>query len=250
MTATPHAGKEEDFQLFLTLLDRDRFEGKYRRGAHADTSGLMRRMVKEDLLTFEGKPLFPERIAETVPYELSDGENAPLRGGHPLRARGDEPRRAARQRQPPEAPSASRSPCCSAVWRPARRRSCGPWNAAATGWSAKSSEMLDPRFSPMEDELAQLPWTRLEDPDELDAEEIEELEEDVVDAATAAQTVAELDAEIAELTELVASARLGARQRQGPQVDRAARPAARRAAAAGRRRARASSSSSPSTATP
>ena len=28
MTATPHAGKEEDFQLFLALLDPDRFEGK------------------------------------------------------------------------------------------------------------------------------------------------------------------------------------------------------------------------------
>ena len=27
MTATPHAGKEEDFQLFLALLDPDRFEG-------------------------------------------------------------------------------------------------------------------------------------------------------------------------------------------------------------------------------
>ncbi|MBI4515915.1 MAG: hypothetical protein HY699_08885 [Deltaproteobacteria bacterium] len=25
MTATPHNGKEEDFQLFLTLLDGDRF---------------------------------------------------------------------------------------------------------------------------------------------------------------------------------------------------------------------------------
>ena len=28
MTATPHNGKEEDFQLFLTLLDPDRFQGK------------------------------------------------------------------------------------------------------------------------------------------------------------------------------------------------------------------------------
>ena len=75
MTATPHSGKEEDFQLFLTLLDRDRFEGKYQAKVHtADTSGVMRRMVKEDLLTFEGKPLFPERIAETVPYELTDAE--------------------------------------------------------------------------------------------------------------------------------------------------------------------------------
>ena len=75
MTATPHSGKEEDFQLFLTLLDRDRFEGKYQAKIHAaDTSGVMRRMVKEDLLTFDGKPLFPERIAETVPYELTELE--------------------------------------------------------------------------------------------------------------------------------------------------------------------------------
>ncbi len=27
MTATPHNGKEEDFQLFMALLDADRFEG-------------------------------------------------------------------------------------------------------------------------------------------------------------------------------------------------------------------------------
>ncbi|NCD16858.1 MAG: DUF3883 domain-containing protein [Actinobacteria bacterium] len=75
MTATPHAGKEEDFQLFMSLLDRDRFEGQYRQGVHrTDTHGLMRRMVKEDLLTFEGKPLFPERKAYTVEYELSPAE--------------------------------------------------------------------------------------------------------------------------------------------------------------------------------
>src|SRR3546814_13908824 len=69
MTATPHSGKEEDFQLFLTLLDRDRFEGKSKKSA--DLDGVMRRMTKEELLTFEGKKLFPERIAETVPYELT-----------------------------------------------------------------------------------------------------------------------------------------------------------------------------------
>ena len=34
MTATPHAGKEEDFQLFLALLDSDRFEGRYRDAVH------------------------------------------------------------------------------------------------------------------------------------------------------------------------------------------------------------------------
>jgi SNF2 family DNA or RNA helicase len=77
MTATPHNGKEEDFQLFMGLLDADRFEGRFRDGAHAvDVSDLMRRMVKEQLLRFDGTPLFPERIAYTVPYQLSDSEAA------------------------------------------------------------------------------------------------------------------------------------------------------------------------------
>ena len=75
MTATPHNGKEEDFQLFMALLDGDRFEGQFRDGVHvADVSDLMRRMVKENLLKFDATPLFPERIAYTVPYKLSDAE--------------------------------------------------------------------------------------------------------------------------------------------------------------------------------
>jgi SNF2 family DNA or RNA helicase len=75
MTATPHNGKEEDFQLFMALLDGDRFEGRFRDGVHvSDVSDLMRRMVKEGLLKFDATPLFPERIAYTVPYKLSDVE--------------------------------------------------------------------------------------------------------------------------------------------------------------------------------
>ncbi len=77
MTATPHNGKEEDFQLFLSLLDSDRFYGKFRDGAHkVDVTDLMRRMVKEDLLKFDGTRLFPERRASTVNYRLSDAEAA------------------------------------------------------------------------------------------------------------------------------------------------------------------------------
>lgn len=75
MTATPHNGHESDFQLFMALLDSDRFEGRYRDGVHAkDVSDLMRRMVKEKLLKFDGTPLFPPRIAHTVPFKLSDAE--------------------------------------------------------------------------------------------------------------------------------------------------------------------------------
>ena len=75
LTATPHNGKEADFQLFMALLDEDRFEGRFRDGVHtADVSDLMRRMVKEKLFKFDGTPLFPERRAYAVPYKLSDAE--------------------------------------------------------------------------------------------------------------------------------------------------------------------------------
>lgn len=77
MTATPHNGKEADFQLFMALLDGDRFEGRFRGGVHAtDVSDLMRRMVKERLVKFDGTPLFPKRMAYTLPFRLTDAEAA------------------------------------------------------------------------------------------------------------------------------------------------------------------------------
>ena len=80
MSATPHNGKDEDFQLFLSLLDSDRFYGKFRGGGDGshkvDASDLMRRMVKEEMLRFDGTHLFPERKAYTANYKLSDMEAA------------------------------------------------------------------------------------------------------------------------------------------------------------------------------
>ena len=75
MSATPHNGREEDFRLFMALLDSDRFEGRFRDGIrYADTEDMMRRLTKEELLTFDSKRLFPERRAYTVKYELSSKE--------------------------------------------------------------------------------------------------------------------------------------------------------------------------------
>jgi hypothetical protein len=77
MSATPHNGKEEDFQLFMALLDGDRFEGRFRDGVHfADSADMMRRLTKEELRKFDGRPLFPERRAYTVKYDLSPREAA------------------------------------------------------------------------------------------------------------------------------------------------------------------------------
>jgi superfamily II DNA or RNA helicase len=72
MSATPHNGKDADFQLFMALLDADRFEGRNREGGRkADASDMMRRLTKEELRKFDGSPLFPERRAYTVQYALS-----------------------------------------------------------------------------------------------------------------------------------------------------------------------------------
>ena len=77
MSATPHNGKEADFQLFMGLLDADRFEGRFREGVHkADVSDMMRRLTKEELYRFDGTPLFPERRAYTASYTLSPDEAA------------------------------------------------------------------------------------------------------------------------------------------------------------------------------
>ncbi|BBY07105.1 helicase-related protein [Mycobacterium noviomagense] len=194
MTATPHSGKEEDFQLFLTLLDRDRFEGKNTKTA--DTSGIMRRMVKEDLLTFDGKRLFPERIAETVPYELTALEydlyeqvTAYVREGMNRADRIGGKRKntvgfalTVLQRRLASSPEA--------IYKSLVRRT--------ERLTRKKQEILNGTY--VENE----PSINLEslDADEYNAEEVEELEEELLDAATAAQTVDELDAELRELAAL------------------------------------------------
>ena len=205
MTATPHSGKEEDFQLFLTLLDRDRFQGKYQAKIHAaDTSGVMRRMVKEDLLTFDGKPLFPERIAQTVPYELTELEQdlyeqvtTYVREGMNRAAKLDGKRRntvgfalTVLQRRLASSPEA--------IYRSLQRR--------AERLERRKQEVLDggtiaePKSADVVGELDEF------DDDEFSAEDLEHIEDELVDAATAARTVEELDAELLDLRDLIQSA--------------------------------------------
>src|SRR6185503_2998828 len=72
MTATPHNGKEAEYQQFLSLL---REAGQDTYVADAAKDGLMRRLVKEQLVHLDGSRLFPERRANTVAYRLSDLEH-------------------------------------------------------------------------------------------------------------------------------------------------------------------------------
>jgi superfamily II DNA/RNA helicase len=199
MTATPHNGKEEDFQLFLSLLDSDRFYGKFRDGVHkVDATDLMRRMVKEELVKFDGTPLFPERKAYTVNYTLSNAEaalyEAVTRYVSEEMGKADEldgQRRgsvgfalATLQRRLASSPEA--------IYQSLRRR------------KERLSERI--RYEKLGGRVKQLLAETEddvpEDDDDLNAEEQETLEEKLVDQATAAKTIAELEAEIVILAGL------------------------------------------------
>jgi superfamily II DNA or RNA helicase len=210
MTATPHNGKPEDFQLFMALLDSDRFEGRSRDGVHlTDASDLMRRLVKEQLLKFDGKPLFPERRAYTVSYKLSDAEAALYKSVTDYVreefSRADSLEGDGRkgtvgfaltilQRRLASSPEA--------ILQSLRRR------RERLERRLREEQILK-RGGDLQDTGPSLPNLTADDIDELDdapEDEVEQTEETVVDQATAARTIAELQAEIAILTNLEALA--------------------------------------------
>lgn len=75
LTATPHNGKNEDFYHFMKLLDAERFAGRLGTRNLPDLSDLMRRYIKENMRTFDGEKIFPEREARTMQFKLSQHEN-------------------------------------------------------------------------------------------------------------------------------------------------------------------------------
>jgi superfamily II DNA or RNA helicase len=213
MTATPHAGKEEDFQLFMALLDADRFEGRYRDGVHSvDTDGLMRRMVKEELLTFEGKPLFPERVAHTVKYQLSPEERdlyeavtqyvrEEMNRAEQLKAAGEGRRGntvgfalTVLQRRLASSPEA----ILKSLER--RRRRLEQRRQEMVAMRGVGESTLERRLAELLGRDSDVSEDALDD---LTSEEREEFEEEVADSASAARTAAELDKEIGILGDLV-----------------------------------------------
>ncbi len=209
LTATPHNGKETDFQLFMALLDGDRFEGKFRDGVHTvDTSDLMRRLVKEDLVKFDGRPLFPERYAHTVNYTLSNSEAALyeavtsyVRNEFNRADRLEDDKRRSNvgfaltvlQRRLASSPEAIYQSLKRRRERLERRIEEEQLLERGTRVRQKQEDDL---FSWDEDELEDLP-----------DEEIEDLEEQVVDRASAARTIEELREEIRILTRLEKAAK-------------------------------------------
>ncbi|WP_322796273.1 helicase-related protein [Tepidiforma sp.] len=213
MTATPHRGRDEDFQLFMALLDGDRFESQLQLGPRqADVSDMMRRMLKEELVDFDGHPLFPERRAYTVNYELSDQEA--LLYEQVTHYVAEEMNRADRLLS--EGNGRGRV-VGFALTLLQRRMASSP---------AAIHESLKRRLRRLEHELEEARQTRrvaeaerseaierllrAADPEDLEADLEEEPEsetQEIVDQATAARTVEELEAEVKSLRRLATLAK-------------------------------------------
>jgi superfamily II DNA or RNA helicase len=211
LSATPHNGKNEDFLAFLTLLDAERFAGRLRDGKVPDISDVFRRRVKESLLTFEGRKLFPPRTAESINYELSAPEQGlydavtdyvknGMNRADELKKGGDKRRGlmvgfalAGLQRRLASSPAA--------IHESLRRRTEKlRGQSDALRRLAKNGQPVPVADLPPGVKVADLEDF---DYDEFDDDELEALEDAVIDAATAAATAEELEAELIVLDELV-----------------------------------------------
>jgi superfamily II DNA or RNA helicase len=209
MTATPHNGKEEDFQLFLSLLDSDRFYGRFRDGAHkVQIDDLMRRMVKEELLKFDNTKLFPARFAYTVNFKLSAAEaelyDSVTEYVKEQMKRADDLQDNARRGTVGFALTTLQRRLASspeAIYQSLRRRRTKLEQRVE---EEKLKQRTRGTSEPLSFAVSEDMWDSAED---LAPEEYEDLEETVVDQATAARSVAELEGEIVILKDLEEKAR-------------------------------------------
>lgn len=200
MTATPHNGKEAEFQLFLGLL-RDAGHETY--VGDATAAGLMRRLVKEQLVHLDGARLFPERRASTVAYRLSAQE-------HDLY---DDVSTYVREEMNKVTDEEQKRTVGFALLVLQRRLASSP-EAILRSLSRRRDRLRDEaqRIRTADKRLAASLAASLglaiaqEDVDELTAADAEAFEDDSSSVATAARTIGELETEILHLDRLVAKA--------------------------------------------
>jgi len=204
MTATPHSGDPDKFRAFLGLLDEDRYLGADR-GPAVPGPDTMRRLLKEDLMTLEGRPLFPERRAYTMGYELSPAET------ELYNAVTEYVRKEMRMAERIAAGDRKRATNVGFALTVLQRRLASSPHAILRSLERRRARLASALAAPAD--LAvdlRLPAGSMVGPidyEDHSSGELEDLEGTVSAGATAALTRAELEAEIASLDELVPVAR-------------------------------------------
>ena len=75
LTATPHMGKDYPFFALWKLLDPQTFStiDAFQAMPRESRERFFIRRTKEEMVTFEGKPLYPRRTTDTFSYDLTQG---------------------------------------------------------------------------------------------------------------------------------------------------------------------------------
>jgi len=208
LTATPHKGDPDNFALLLQLLDPDLYVTGdiLAEASDRDENRIMCRRLKEDMKKFNGEPCFPDRHVKTLGYDLAGSDDGPPYEAselglytavtnyvtHNFRQAEDEGNRnvglalTVLQRRLASSLAAIRSSLERRLKRLKDLRKLG-----------QLRKQLD------EGELPE----DAEELDDMDERERWRLEDEAVERLTMAANMAELDAEIEELTRMVDLAR-------------------------------------------
>ena len=76
LTATPHMGKDDAYYFLWRLLLPEHLAAQkaFERLAENEKSKHLLRRMKEEMITFDGKPIYPPRLSRTIAYPLKQGE--------------------------------------------------------------------------------------------------------------------------------------------------------------------------------
>lgn len=76
LTATPHMGKDDAYYFLWRLLLPEHLAAQkaFERLPDTEKSKHLLRRMKEEMVTFDGKPIYPPRRSQTIAYPLKKGE--------------------------------------------------------------------------------------------------------------------------------------------------------------------------------
>jgi superfamily II DNA or RNA helicase len=194
LTATPHKGDPDNFALLFQLLDQDLYAtgGILSEAGLQDENRMMVRRLKEDMQKFDGTPCFPPRHVRTLPYELEGGE---------LELYEAVTEYVKDNFQRAEAEGNRNVGLALTVLQ---RRLASSVAAVTLSLERRLKRLKDLRkLGKLKQEFGEIP----EELEDLTEAERWKFEDDLVERVTLAGTMAELEAEIAGLVELVRKAK-------------------------------------------
>jgi superfamily II DNA or RNA helicase len=208
LTATPHKGDPDNFALLLQLLDPDLYvTGEIlSEAATQDENRIMCRRLKEDMRKFNGEPCFPPRYVRTTRYMLKGRANGPPFEASELGLYTAVTDYVQHHFQRAEDTGNRNVGLALTVLQ---RRVASSLAAIRLSLERRLKRLNDLRkLGQLRRQLddSDMP-TEFEDLEDLDERERWRLEDEAVERLTLAENMAELDAEIAHLEELVKLAR-------------------------------------------